>query len=55
MNTILKSKKFDIIIHCATHYKKKHDKNDINKMVESNIYLGNVILENIKLKSKKIY
>lgn len=44
----------DIIINCATHYKKEHKHKDIFKFIESNILLGNIILENIKnLKAKK--
>lgn len=44
----------DIIINCATHYKVEHEYKDIFKFIESNILLGNIILENIKsLKAKK--
>ena len=44
----------DTIINCATHYKKEHETKDIFKFIESNILLGNIILENIKkLKAKK--
>lgn len=43
----LKKFKIDIIIHCATHYKKEHTESDICKFAESNILLGNVILENL--------
>ena len=50
----LKKIKVDIIIHCATHYKKNHKFNDIEKFIESNILLGNVILENLNnLKPRK--
>lgn len=50
----LKKIKVDTIIHCATHYKKKHYQKDINKFIQSNILLGNIILENIKeLNAKK--
>jgi len=44
----LKKIKVDTIIHCATHYKKKHSNKDIYKFADSNILLGNIILENIK-------
>ena len=44
----LKKIKVDTIIHCATHYKKEHSNIDIYKFLESNILLGNIILENIK-------
>ena len=36
------------VIHCATYYKKNHSQNDIKKMIDANIYLGNIILENYK-------
>ena len=50
----LKKIKVDIIIHCATHYKKEHQSKDIFKFIESNILFGNIILENIKnLNAKK--
>tara|TARA_B100001059_G_scaffold195577_1_gene200127 strand:- start:1433 stop:2287 length:855 start_codon:yes stop_codon:yes gene_type:complete len=44
----LKKIKVDTIIHCATHYKKKHSYKDVSKFIDSNIMLGNIILENIK-------
>jgi nucleoside-diphosphate-sugar epimerase len=54
LSSSLKRKKFDIVIHCATHYKKQHSENDIKKMIDANIYIGNIILENYKkLKFKK--
>ena len=54
LSTLLKRKKFDIVIHCATHYKKQHSESDIKKMIDANIYIGNIILENYaKLKFKK--
>jgi len=50
----LKKIKVDIIINCATFYKKEHQTKDVYKFVESNILLGNIILENIKnLEAKK--
>ena len=49
----LKKIKVNTIIHCATHYKKKHSYNDIFKFAESNIMLGNIILENIKILNAK--
>lgn len=48
LDKVLKKKKFDIIIHCATHYKKKHTSKDIKMMIDANIHLGNIILENYK-------
>ena len=54
LSSLLKRKEFDIIIHCATHYKKQHSESDIKKMIDANIYIGNIILENYaKLKFKK--
>ena len=50
----LREIKVDIVIHCATHYKKKHKINDIKKFADSNVLLGNIILENLKtMKVKK--
>ena len=51
-----KLKKINVhtVIHCATHYKKEHAQKDIINFNQSNILLGNLILENIKnLKTKK--
>lgn len=50
----LKKIKVDVVINCATYYKKKHKSEDIYKFIESNILLGNIILENIgQLEAKK--
>mgnify|MGYP005991361173 CR=1 FL=1 len=49
----LKKIKIDIVIHCATHYVKNHNYKDIDKLIESNILLGNIILENIKIMKVK--
>jgi len=49
----LKKIKVDTIIHCATHYKKKHIEKDILKFIQSNILLGNIILENLKTLNAK--
>lgn len=55
LNNKLKKIKVDLVIHCATHYVKFHNYNDLKKMVDSNILLGNIILENIKnIGAKKI-
>ena len=55
LNKKLKKIKVDVIIHCATHYVKFHSYKDIKKLVNSNILLGNILLENLKkLKAKKI-
>ena len=50
----LKKIRANVIIHCATHYKKNHELKDIEKFNQSNILLGNIILENLQnLKAKK--
>jgi len=50
----LKKIKTDILIHCATHYVKKHNFNDISKIIKANILFGNIILENLSaMKVKK--
>ena len=48
LSSKLKKIKVDAVIHCATHYKKIHTTSDLKKFAESNILLGNIILENIK-------
>ena len=54
LNKKLKNYKIDIVIHCATHYIKKHNYSDIKKLNDSNILLGNILLENLKnMKVKK--
>ena len=54
LNNKLKKINVDIVIHCATHYVKQHEFSDINKLSESNILFGNIILENLKnMKVKK--
>ena len=54
LNKKLKNYKIDIVIHCATHYVKKHNYSDIKKLNDSNILLGNILLENLKnMKVKK--
>ena len=54
LNSKLKKIKVDIVIHCATHYKKIHKFSDIKKFCNSNLLLGNIILENLsKMKASK--
>ena len=53
MNSKLRKIQADTVIHCATHYVKYHNINDINKLSNSNILFGNIILENLaKMKVK---
>ena len=54
LNMQLKKIKTDILIHCATHYVKKHNFTDISKIIKANILFGNIILENLcPMKVKK--
>ena len=53
LNKKLKNYKIDIVIHCATHYVKKHSYSDIKKLNSSNILLGNVLLDNLKVMKVK--
>ena len=55
LNLKLKKIKIDIVIHCATHYAKKHNKYDIEKFSNSNLIFGNIILENLKEMSVKTF
>jgi len=47
LNSKLKKIKVDTVIHCATHYVKIHEFTDIKKFCNSNLLLGNIILENL--------
>ena len=47
LNSKLKKIKVDTVIHCATHYVKNHEFADIKKFCNSNLLLGNIILENL--------
>ena len=53
LNSKLKKIKIDIIIHCATHYVKEHTYSDIQKLANSNILFGNIILENLDIMNVK--
>ena len=39
--------KLDYVVHCATHYVKQRNFDDLEKLNKSNILFGNVILENL--------
>ena len=50
----LKKIEVDILIHCATHYIKKHSSKDINNIFNSNILFGVILLQNLNnMKVKK--
>ena len=53
LNQKLKKIKINTVIHCATHYVKKHSYTDILKLVNANILLGNIILENLEIMKVK--
>jgi nucleoside-diphosphate-sugar epimerase len=53
LNKKLKKMNIDIAIHCATHYVKNHTYEDIKKLINSNILLGNIILENLSVMKVK--
>ena len=54
LNNKLKKLRIDIVIHCATHYTKHHEHKDVKKLIDSNIFLGNILLENLSfMKVKK--
>ena len=53
LNLKLKKVQVDTVIHCATHYVKYHNFKDLRMLSESNVLLGNIILENLtKMKVK---
>ena len=47
LNLKLRKIQADTVIHCATHYVKYHEAKDIDKLSNSNILFGNIILENL--------
>ena len=49
----IKKLKIDTVVHCATHYVKSHNFEDIKELSESNILFGNIILENLKIMKVK--
>ena len=53
LNYKLKQIKVDAVIHCATHYVKNHEFSDLKKFCNSNILLGNIILENLNIMGVK--
>ena len=53
LNKKLKKIKVNIVIHCATHYVKKHNYDDLKKLNKANILFGNIILENLKVMNVK--
>ncbi len=53
LNKKLKKIKVNTVIHCATHYVKKHKYDDLKKLSNANILFGNVILENLEIMNVK--
>ena len=49
----LQNLKINSVIHCATHYVKSHNLDDIEKLGDSNILFGNIILENLETMAVK--
>ena len=49
LNNTLKKIKADWLIHCATHYVKKHQPDDLVKLVNSNIEFGTILLDNLNI------
>ena len=49
----LKKIQVDLVIHAATHYRKIHNLDDLENFSNSNILLGNYILENLKVMKVK--
>jgi len=43
----------DLVIHTATHYRKIHNVDDLENFSNSNILLGNILLENLKIMKVK--
>ena len=53
LKNILNKIKASSLIHCATHYIKNHQSNDISKIITSNIELGTIILDNLNIMGVK--
>ena len=53
LNKKLKKIKVNTVLHCATHYVKKHKYDDLKKLSNSNILFGNIILENLEVMNVK--
>ena len=53
LKNLLKKVKGSWLIHCATHYVKKHQSNDIVKIINSNIELGTILLDNLNVMGTK--
>ena len=53
LNKKISKLKINTVIHCATHYVKKHSFGDIKRLCDSNILFGNIILENLKIMGVK--
>ena len=49
LNVLLKKVKGSWLIHCATHYVKNHQSNDIAKIINSNIEFGTILLDNLNV------
>lgn len=49
LNKKLKKLRVNTVIHCATHYVKYHQFDDLNKLSDSNILFGNLILDNLEI------
>ena len=47
LKNILKKTRGSWLIHCATHYIKKHKFDDISKVISSNIEFGTILLDNL--------
>ena len=53
LKNILNKIKAASLIHCATHYVKNHQSDDISKIINSNIKLGTIILDNLNIMGVK--
>ena len=53
LDDILKKVKAEWLIHCATYYVKKHQSDDLDKLINSNIEFGTMLLDNLKIMGVK--
>jgi len=55
LETVFKENKIDCVIHLATYYRKKHSKDDVINMIDTNIKFPSELLEQMRLNFVKYF
>jgi len=55
LETVFKENKIDCVIYLATYYRKKHSKEDVVNMIDTNIKFPSELLEQMRLSSVKYF